>query len=115
MIKIDAYGENMRKFEMYVYFYNDIATEWGIKQSGYNGDDYSNKLNKPFGFATFCVKNDRFMKAFDLFLNEKCFNKTQELKLFDEVCEFECEINNIKSTKTMSIKEAFKIIYENFK
>ncbi|ASM38506.1 hypothetical protein CSPARA_0936 [Campylobacter sputorum bv. paraureolyticus LMG 11764] len=100
---------------MYIFFYNNDPIEWGIKQIGYSKSDYDKKANKEFGFATLCIKNGKFMYAYDLHLDEKCFNKTQELSIFDEICEFECEIGESKIVKIMSIKEAFKIIYDNFK
>ena len=84
--------EDMREFILYI----DTA-ECGVYQKGYNvwaGQDYDKKRGSKYKFATYCVKNGKFMGFYDSFIDNKdiVFAKTDPF--MQEVCEFEVLIHN---------------------
>ena len=95
----------MRKMDLYIAFYDSTPCEWGIHEHGkaWKEDEYSKKANKPYGFATFCISFSK--ERLELVKNEA---------IFEEICEFECDIDNKKFTREMSFKDAFELIYKEF-
>lgn len=106
----------MRKMDLYIAFYDSTPCEWGIHEHGmtWKEDEYSQKANKAYGFATFCLKNGLFNGAFCISFSKKRLELVKNEAIFEEICGFECDIDNEKFTREMSFKDAFELIYKEF-
>ncbi len=105
---------DMREFILYI----DTA-ECGVYQKGYNvwaGQDYNKKLGKMYKFATYCVKNGKFMGFFTSYIFDEDIKIAKNDELMQEICEFEVLIHDTFKEKFRgSFIDALEYTKENFK
>ncbi|MSN96445.1 hypothetical protein F1B92_04525 [Campylobacter sp. FMV-PI01] len=103
----------MREFILYI-----DETECGMYQKGYDlwdNDDYKKSLCAKYTFATYCVKNGKFMGFFASFIQDEDIKIAKNDEFMQEVCEFEVLIHNTFKEKFQgSFIDALKYIKENF-
>lgn len=104
----------MREFILYI---DEAAC--GVYQKGYDvwaGNDYDDKRNDNYIFATYCVKDEKFMGFYSSCIFDKHIEAAKKDKLMQEICKFEVLIcNKPKETFNGTFVDALKYIKENFK
>lgn len=104
----------MREFILYI----DTA-ECGVYQKGYplfDNANYDKKRGEKYKFATYCVKNDKFMGFFSSNVFDEDIKVAESDELMGKFCEFEVLKNNKTKDKFQgSFCDALKYIRKHFK
>ncbi|MCR4942187.1 MAG: hypothetical protein K5978_05310 [Campylobacter sp.] len=103
----------MREFILYI----DTA-ECGVYEKGYSlfdNTDYDKKQGEKYSFATYCIKNGKFMGFFSSGIFDEDIKVAESDELMGEVCEFEVLKNNkIKGKFEGTFIDALKYIQKHF-